>query len=159
MLTLDRFLLVSLTIATILGETTIHLRQERLDIMTNGVGLDGAYDATLDRIKGQSKGRSTLAMAALMWISRSKRPMRVGELCEALAVKIGSRDMECDNIPSEKNIIRLLHGTCHYRFELNYPLGALYPPRIFQQPFGTFRERRVDDGGDLLNVSELRFHQ
>ena len=108
MLTLVRFLLVSLSIAAILGEATIHLRQERLDIMTNGLGLDGAYDATLDRIKGQGKGKSALAMAALMWISRSERPMRVGELCEALAVKTGSRDLERDNIPSEKTLL----GSC-----------------------------------------------
>ena len=105
MLTLVRFLLVYLTIAAILGEATIYLRRQRLDIMTNGLGLDGAYDATLDRIKGQGKGKSVLAMSALMWISRSERPMRVGELCDALAVKIGSRDMECDNIPSEKTLL------------------------------------------------------
>ena len=108
MLTLVRFLLVSLSIAAILGEATIHLRQERLDIMTNGLGLDGAYDTTLDRIKGQGKGKSALAMAALMWISCSEHPMRVGELCEALAVKIGSRGMECNNVPSEKTLL----GSC-----------------------------------------------
>jgi len=110
MLTLVRFLLVSLSIAAILGEATIHLRQERLDIMTNGLGLDGAYDTTLDRIKGQGKGKSALAMAALMWISRSEHPMSIGELCEALAVKIGSRDIEYDNIPSEKTLLASCMG-------------------------------------------------
>ena len=73
--------------------------------MTNGLGLDGAYDATLDRIKSQGKGKSALGIAALMWISHSERPMHIGELCDALAVKIGSRDMECDNIPSEKTLL------------------------------------------------------
>ena len=73
--------------------------------MTSGLGLDGAYDATLDRIKRQSKGKSALGMAALMWISLSERPMHIGELCDALAVEIGSRDMECDNIPSEKTLL------------------------------------------------------
>ena len=100
-----RFLLVSLSIAAILGEATIHKRREKLNTMTNGLGLDGAYDATLDRIKGQGKGKSTLAMAALMWISCSERPMNIGELCEALAVEIGSRDMECDNIPAENILL------------------------------------------------------
>ena len=73
--------------------------------MTSGLGLDGAYDATLDRIKGQGKGKSALAMAALMWISRSERPMHIGELCDALAVEIGSRGMERENIPSEKTLL------------------------------------------------------
>ena len=100
-----RFLLVSLSIAAILGEATIHKRRERLEIMTNGLGLEGAYDATLDRIKGQGKGKSALGMAALMWISHSERPMHIWELCDALAVEIGSRDMECDNIPSEKTLL------------------------------------------------------
>ena len=100
-----RFLLVSLSIAAILGETTIHKRRKRLNIMTSGLGLDGAYDATLDRIKGQGGDKSALGMATLMWISRSPRPMHIGELCDALAVEIGSRDMECDNIPSEKILL------------------------------------------------------
>ena len=100
-----RFLLVSLSISAILGEATIHKRREKLDLMTNGLGLDGAYDATLERIKGQGKGKSALGIAALMWISRSARPMHIGELCEALGVEIGSQDMECDNIPSEKTLL------------------------------------------------------
>jgi len=100
-----RFLLVSLTIGAILAEATIHKRRERLDIMTSGLGLDGAYDATLDRIKGHGGGRSVLGKAALMWIAHSQRPMRVGELCEALGVEIGSRHMKCDNIPSEKTLL------------------------------------------------------
>ena len=102
---MSRFLLVSLTIAAILDEATIRKRRERLDLMTSGLGLDGAYDATLDRIKGQGKGKSALGMAALMWISRTERPMHIGELCDALGVEIGSRDMDSDNIPSEKTLL------------------------------------------------------
>jgi len=100
-----RFLLISLSIDAILSEATIRKRRERLDLMTSGLGLDGAYDATLDRIKGQGKGNSTLGMAALMWISLSERPMHIGELCDALAVEIGSRKIDDDNIPSEKTLL------------------------------------------------------
>jgi len=110
---MPRFLLISLSIAAILGEATIHKRRERLGKMTSGLGLDGAYDATLSRIKGQSKGKSALGVAALMWISQSEHPMHVGELCEALGVEIGSRDINHDNIPSEKNLISLLLRACH----------------------------------------------
>ena len=105
---MPRFLLVSLSIAAILDEATIRKRRERLDLMTSGLGLDGTYAATLDRIKGQGKGKSALGMAALMWISRSERPMHIGELCDALAIEIGSRGMDCDNIPSEKTLL----GSC-----------------------------------------------
>ena len=102
---MPRFLLISLSIDAILDEATIRKRRERLHLMTSGLGLDGAYDATLDRIKGQGKGKSALGMVALMWISHSEHPMRIGELCDALAVEIGSRDMDCDNIPSEKTLL------------------------------------------------------
>jgi len=94
-----------LSIDAILDKATIHKRRERLDLITSGLGLDGAYDATLDRIRGQGKVKSALGMAALMWISHSERPMHIGELCDALAVQIGSKDMDYDNIPSEKALI------------------------------------------------------
>jgi len=76
------------------GEATIHKRRESLDVMTNGVGLGGVYNATLDRIKGQGKGKSALAMATLIWISHSEPAIHIGELREALVVGIGSRDIE-----------------------------------------------------------------
>ena len=103
----SRFLLVSLNIAAILDETTVHLRREQLKRMTNGRGLGNVYGVTLDRIK-QSGGKSRLAMAALMWISRSERPMSADELCHALGVEIGSTNPNPDNIPS----IQLLLASC-----------------------------------------------
>ena len=129
-----RFLLISLSVDAILDETTIGKRRERLELMTSGLGLDGAYDATLDRIKGQGKGKSTLGISALMWISCSERPMHIRELCDALAVELGSRDMDYDSIPSkqtllasclglvtvdESSIVRLVHFTLQEYFSQN----------------------------------------
>ena len=48
--------------------------------MTSGLGLDGAYDAILDGIKGQGEGKAALGMSTLMWFSHSVRPMHIGEL-------------------------------------------------------------------------------
>src|ERR1700760_3821138 len=95
-----RFLLVSLNVDTILQGATIRSRRKKLDEMTDDWGLEGAYGATLGRIKGQDGEKSRLGMAALMWISRSERPLKVGELCHALGVEIGSADLHCDNVPS-----------------------------------------------------------
>ena len=105
-----RFLLISLSIDAILSEATIRKRRERLDLMTSGLGLEGAYDATLDRIRCHGKGKSTLGMAALMWISFSERPMHIGELCDGLGVEIGSRDMDYENIPSERTLLAACVG-------------------------------------------------
>ena len=99
-----RFLLVSLNIAAILDETTIYQRREQLKRISNGSGLGDAYGVTLARIK-QSGGRSRLAMAALMWISRSEQPMSPGELCHALGVQIGSTEPNLDNIPSIQSLL------------------------------------------------------
>ena len=97
--------------------------------MTDGLGLGGAYGATLGRIKGQGGRKAKLGMAALMWISHAERPLKPYELCHALAVEIGSPNLNSDNIPSigtvlaccqglafvdkEAYTIRLIHLTLH----------------------------------------------
>ena len=95
--------------------------------MVDGLGLEDAYGATLGRIRGQGGERSRLGMAALMWISHSERPLKANELCHALAVEIGSPNLNTDNVPSigalltccqglvavdkEASTVRLIHFT------------------------------------------------
>jgi len=144
----SRFLLVSLSITAILRETTLHKRKEKLQKMTSGLGLEGAYTDTIRRIQEQSENRSKLAMQALMWISRSERPLRVNELRYALAVKIGSTHLSLDNVPSihtilscclgliavdkEASTVRLTHFTLH---EYLRDHSSLFP-----SPDGTIAE-------------------
>ena len=71
----SRFLLALLSIETILQETTIYRRRQRLSAVKNGLGLGGVYEATLGRIKTQGGDKARLGMAALMWISHSRRPL------------------------------------------------------------------------------------
>ena len=68
--------------------------------MTNGLGLGDAYDKTIGRIREQQGDSARLGMAALMWISHSERPLSVDEICYALAVEIGSTDINTNNVPS-----------------------------------------------------------
>ena len=105
-----RFLLVSLNVDTILQGTTIGSRRKKLDEMTNDWGLEGAYGATLGRIKGQGRDGSRLGMAALMWISHSGRPLKVDELCHALGVEIRSADLDGDNVPSIGTLLACCKG-------------------------------------------------
>ena len=107
---MPRFLLVSLNIEAILRETTLHRRREKLGTMTNGLGLGGAYDKTIGRIKEQEGDRSRLGMAALMWISHSERPLSVNEICHALAVEIGSTEINTNNIPSIRTVLGCCQG-------------------------------------------------
>ena len=79
-----------------------------LAAMTSGLGLEDAYSETLSRIQGQGEEEARLGIATLMWISHSERPLNVDELCHALAVEIGSPDLDSDDIPS----IGTLLGCC-----------------------------------------------
>jgi len=78
--------------------------------MTDGLGLEGAYSATLSRIKGQGGEKARLGMAALMWISHSERPLEADELCHALAVEIGSSNFNSGNIPSIRTLLACCQG-------------------------------------------------
>jgi len=78
--------------------------------MKNGLGLGGAYDATIGRIKAQEGDRARLGMAALMWISHSERPLNVDEICHALAIEIGSTDVNADNVPSIRTVLGCCQG-------------------------------------------------
>ena len=126
---MSRFLLVSMNIDVILKETTRYRRRQKLNAMTDGSGLGGAYSATLDRIKGQGGGEAKLGMDTLMWIFHAERPLKPDELLHALAVEIGSPNLNSDNIPSigtllyccqglvavdkEASTVRLIHTTLH----------------------------------------------
>ena len=100
-----RFLLVSLSIETILGETTISRRREKLKQMSNSQDVGDVYNSTLERIKAQKKDRARLGMEAIMWIAYSERPLEPDELCQALGVEIWSTDLDNDNVPSIRTIL------------------------------------------------------
>jgi len=103
---MHRFLLVSLSIESILAEPTIHRRKERLKQMSKGQGVGDVYGATLERIKGQEEARSRLGMEAIMWIAYSEQPLKPDELCQALGVEVGSDDLNKDNTPNIRTILR-----------------------------------------------------
>jgi len=78
--------------------------------MTDILGLGGAYDATIGRIKAQKGGGAKLGMEALMWISHSEGPLKVDEICHALAVDIGSTKINTNNVPSIQTVLCCCQG-------------------------------------------------
>ena len=96
--------------ATILRETTIHRRRNRLNAIGDGLGLGNAYEATLERIRAQEEEKAKLAMATLMWVCHAERPLRVDELCHALGVEIGSAHFNNDNIPATETLLSCCQG-------------------------------------------------
>jgi len=49
-------------------------------------------------------------MDALMWISHAGRPLKPDELCHAIAVEIGSLDVNADNVPSIGTLLLCCQG-------------------------------------------------
>ena len=87
----------------------------------------------MDRIAGQIPGSRELAMRVLWWIAFTTRPLTTLELQHALAVEIGEREIDEENLPEiedmvsvcaglvivdeESGTIRLVHYTTQEYFE------------------------------------------
>ncbi|PUU79999.1 hypothetical protein B9Z19DRAFT_1124325 [Tuber borchii] len=107
----EMFLLVALNIDAILGETSVGKRKLMLEkVATTGVNLENVYAQTLQRIQEQKGDRSRLGMEALMWISHAERPLTIGELCYALAVEVGTTDLNPENICPKDVVLRSYLG-------------------------------------------------
>jgi ankyrin repeat protein len=87
----------------------------------------------MERIKGQKPGFRQLAETVLTWIVCATRPLKTSELQHALAVEVGERELDEDNIPQvedmvsvcaglvtvdrESNVVRLVHYTTQEYFD------------------------------------------
>jgi ankyrin repeat protein len=87
----------------------------------------------MERIEGQVKDQEQLAKQVLSWITCAKRPLTVLELQHALAVEVGTLNLDEENLPDigdivstcaglvtvdeESNVIRLVHYTTQEYFE------------------------------------------
>ena len=79
-------------------------------VATTGVDLDNVYDQTLRRIKEQKGDRSRLGMEVLMWVSHAERPLRIDELCRALAVEMEATDLDPENIRPQDTVLESCLG-------------------------------------------------
>ena len=133
-----RFQLASLYIDRILPESTIDRRRKRLSNMTKKLDLWSVYGPTLRRISEQERDTFKIGMAALMLITYAERPLRVDELCHALAVELGSPDFNADNVPSISTVLSCCQGLISVDEEestvrlINFTLQEyLFSPRMF----------------------------
>ena len=116
--------------------------------MTYGLGLEDAYGPTLNRIKGQGGYNSGLGMTALMWICYSERPLGAEEVCQALAVEIGSTYYNGDKTPSIRTVLNCCQGLVAVNKEgstvrlVHYSLQEYLTSHrtLFQSPHSTISE-------------------
>lgn len=72
--------------------------------------LDATFDETLKRLQRQSRSRSQLGLYTLMWISHARRPLRVEELQQALAIDPEDTSLDMENYASVKHVIECCLG-------------------------------------------------
>ena len=94
-----------------MGETSVARRKKMLQkVATTGVDLESVYAQTLRQITDQKGDRSRLGMEVLMWVSHAERPLRIEELCYALAIEIGSTDLDPENIRPQDTVLESCLG-------------------------------------------------
>jgi hypothetical protein len=131
-----------------------------------------AYARAIKRISEQSSPLKGVAINALLWITYTNQRLNILELQNALAVILGDRDLDEENllrtediisacaglvtINKESNMTRLVHYTAQeYFLQSRYQWFPAADARIANicityMSFGTFR------GGCCLTCSELR---
>ena len=119
--------------------TTTTLRKLKDALTSLPEGLNRTYDETFQRIHAQSLDQTVLARKALYWIFNASRPLRVSELQHALAVEIGDRTLDEDNIPEVALLLSVCNGLLihecgflnlvHYTLQeyLEHKSEALFP--------------------------------
>ena len=102
---------IPLKIDDILAETRLEMQKKMLQtVTTTGVDLDSVYGQTLQHIKEQKGDRARLGMEALMWVSHAKRPLRIDELCHALAVNGEATDLDPQKVLLQDTVLESCLG-------------------------------------------------
>jgi hypothetical protein len=106
LLTTSSFLLARLTLDELLDLTTVS--QMRKALKKDVVGLQQAFESTLQRIDGQSKARSLLARRLISWILYAKRRLKMEEILTAFA--IDEEGLDYENMPAPDILLRICVG-------------------------------------------------
>ncbi|KAL8837881.1 MAG: hypothetical protein Q9170_002356 [Blastenia crenularia] len=104
----DIFLLAVWHTQSVLSEPTLGEMAEALDRLPQS--LPAAFKETMQRIIRQPESRSRLALNSLMWVTHARRPLRIEELSDALAIRPGLTAVDPKYRPNRKMIIDSCHG-------------------------------------------------
>ena len=97
----------------------LHLQTIRGQVSRSGVrkalsglssDLGEAYDKTFEAIEHQSQSRQQLALKSLMWVSSTRKPLNSLELRHALATRVEDTDLDVDNLPPLRLVVRSCCG-------------------------------------------------
>ena len=128
-------------------------------VTTTGMGLDSVYAQTLQRIREQKGDRSRLGMEVLMWISHAERPLRIDELCHALAVDLQSMDLDPENIRSQDTVMESCLGLAMIDTETSTVRLIHYTLQEYLSRYGIFPDAHKTLGQTCLvylNYKEVK---
>ena len=119
---------------TLMDQPTKGDIKEALQHLAKGIdGLDKTYEQAMKRIEDQGSRVQELAKHILGWIIHARRPLSTAELQHALAVRLGTKKLNEDYLPSvqvlqsvcaglvtidkQSEIVRLVHYTTQEYFK------------------------------------------
>jgi Ankyrin repeats (3 copies) len=100
---LFRFLLVEFQLKHVLSKKTMRKRKDALSSLPSTI--DEAYSRVMARIEKLEEDSKDLAIWTLSWIFHARRPLSMGELCEAVAIEDNQVDLDVEDLPSPSDII------------------------------------------------------
>ena len=107
----NRFLLAKLHLDFLKDKTTPRSVKRAVEGLPKGGGaLEKAYDEAIERIENQRPGFCELAKRAILWITYAERQLTVRELQHALAIEIGERNFDPDNVDQVEDILSVCAG-------------------------------------------------
>ena len=103
-----RFLLARLQIDSLVHHTSARNIYKALDHLPEK--LNKTFHDGLERIRSQLPGYSTLAEQVISWIFYAKRPLRMPELREALAVEPGDTELDHSGLHEPSSLLNICCG-------------------------------------------------
>ena len=103
-----RFLLPVLQLQGVLEAMTKSEVRASLNNLSPNLGQ--AFENTIQRIEKEPRNRRQVATRALMWVSHARRPLKINELCHALATNLGDREFDQDNLLPPRSVIECCYG-------------------------------------------------
>lgn len=147
-----RFLLPVLQLQGVLEAMT--KSEVKASLRDLSASLGQAFENTIRRIGNEPPNPRQVATQALIWVSHARRPLKINELCHALATKLGDTELDQDSLlPSrsiiescsglivlddEESTVRLVHYTLQDYLQSRRPQAFLQEERYITQILLTY---------------------
>ncbi|KAG7418682.1 Ankyrin repeat domain-containing protein 50 [Fusarium oxysporum f. sp. raphani] len=105
------FLLAQLHLDSLRDKTSVDAVHKALEKLPTGSdAYYHAYETAMERIMSQLPGHRDLAKRVLSWITCAKRPLTVKELQHALAVEVGTTELNKNALPGTGIMVQVCVG-------------------------------------------------